>query len=113
VLANGVRLLVREDFTAAVVAVSLQIRAGARDEQPEEAGAGRRTGAERVEATEDLGGALEASGEADTAEVRGRASAARRPSRGRRVRTWRGGTPRSIAPIGWHSRSPGRSSAIA
>lgn len=87
VLANGVRLLVREDAAAGVVAVSVQVRAGSRFEQPETAGitnflhrtmlrgAGRRSATELVEAAERIGGTLDASGDVEYAEVRGSAIA--------------------------------------
>lgn len=87
VLANGVRVLVREDVAAGVVAVSVQVRAGARFEQAETAGitsflhrtmvrgAGRRSATELVEAAERIGGSLEASGDVEYAEVRGSAIA--------------------------------------
>ncbi|OLC33577.1 MAG: hypothetical protein AUH81_13935 [Candidatus Rokubacteria bacterium 13_1_40CM_4_69_5] len=87
VLANGVRVLVRESGDAGVVAVSLQVRAGSRFETPETAGitnflhramlrgTGRRSGEQLVEAAERLGGSLDASGEVEYAEVRGSALA--------------------------------------
>lgn len=86
-LANGVRVLVREDASAGVVAVSLQVRAGSRFEQAETAGvtsflhramlraAGRRTAEQLVEAAERIGGSLDASGDVEYAEVRGSAIA--------------------------------------
>lgn len=87
VLPNGVRLLVREDPSVGVVAVSLQVRAGSRFEGPQTAGltnllhramlrgaAGR--GAEQiVEAAELIGGSIDASGDVEYAEVRGTALA--------------------------------------
>lgn len=87
VLSNGVRLLVREDDTAGVVAVSLQVRAGSRFETPATAGVtnflhrvmlrgtSRRGATELAQAAERLGGGLDASGEVDYAEVRGSALA--------------------------------------
>lgn len=87
VLPNGVRILVREDPSAGVVAVSLQIRAGSRFETLETAGitnfvhramlrgTARRSGVALAEALERLGGGLEASGEIEHAGVRGRALA--------------------------------------
>jgi predicted Zn-dependent peptidase len=83
VLANGARVLVREDSAAGVVAVSLQVRAGSRFEQTETAGitsllhrtmlrgAGRRNATELVEAAERIGGSLDATGDVEYAEVRG------------------------------------------
>lgn len=87
VLPNGVRLLVREDGTAGVVAVSLQVRAGSRFETPQSAGltnflhramlrgTTRHDATQLAEAAERIGGNLEASGEVDYAEVRGTALA--------------------------------------
>jgi predicted Zn-dependent peptidase len=87
VLGNGVRLLVREDRAAGVVAVSVQVRAGSRFEQPETTGitnflhramlrgAGRRSATDLVEAAERIGGSLDASGDVEYAEVRGSAIA--------------------------------------
>lgn len=87
VLPNGVRVLVREDASAGVVAISLQVRAGSRFETPETAGitnflhrvmargAARRSGDELAEAAEQIGGSLDASGDVESAEVRGTALA--------------------------------------
>lgn len=87
VLANGVRVLVREDPAAGVVAVSVQVRAGSRFEQPETAGitsflhramlrgAGRRSATDLVEAAERIGGTLDVFGDVEYAEVRGQAIA--------------------------------------
>lgn len=87
VLPNGVRVLVREEPSAGVVAVSLQVRAGSRYETPETSGitnflhramlrgAARRSAVELAEAAERIGGSLEASGDVETAEVRGTALA--------------------------------------
>jgi zinc protease len=87
VLTNGVRILVREDAAAGVVAISVQVRAGSRFEQPATAGitsflhramlrgAGRRSATELVEAAERIGGSLDASGDVEYAEVRGGAIA--------------------------------------
>jgi predicted Zn-dependent peptidase len=87
VLENGLTVLVSENPAAPVVAVSLQMRAGSRFETPERAGitnlllrtmvrgAGKRSALQLAEAAEELGGSLEASGEVETAELRGRALA--------------------------------------
>jgi len=86
-LAHGLRVLVREDSSAGVVAVSLQTRAGSRFETPETAGitnflqramirgTTRYTAARLAEAAERLGGSLDASGDVDFAEIRGAALA--------------------------------------
>ncbi|MGH7324045.1 MAG: M16 family metallopeptidase [Candidatus Rokuibacteriota bacterium] len=86
-LANGMRVLVREDAEAGVVAVSLQTLAGSRFEAPEIAGitnflhramlrgTSRHTAERLVEAAEDIGGALDASADVDYSEVRGSALA--------------------------------------
>lgn len=86
-LANGLRVLVREDPTAGVVAVSLQAHAGSRFETPETAGVTnflqrtmirgttRFTAARLAEAAERLGGILDASGDVDFTEIRGAALA--------------------------------------
>ncbi|MGH7388452.1 MAG: M16 family metallopeptidase, partial [Candidatus Rokuibacteriota bacterium] len=87
VLPNGVRVLIREEASAGVVAVSLQVLGGARLETAATSGitnflhramlrgTARRTGEQLVEAAERLGGTVEASGDADHAEVRGAALA--------------------------------------
>lgn len=87
VLPNGVRVLVRQDPGAAVVAASLQVRAGSRFERPESAGithllhramlrgTTRRTADELADAAERIGGSLEAAGDVESAEVRGTALA--------------------------------------
>jgi predicted Zn-dependent peptidase len=87
VLSNGMTVLVREHPVAAVVAVSLQVRAGSRFETPETAGitnlllrsmlrgTGKRSALQLVEAAEEIGGSVEASGEVEAAEVRGEALA--------------------------------------
>jgi len=81
-LPNGLRVLVRSDAAAEVVALSLQVRAGSRFESAERAGVThflhramlrgttRRSGDELVEAAEEIGGALDASGDVETAEIR-------------------------------------------
>lgn len=85
VLPNGVRVLIREEASAGVVAVSLQVRGGSRLETRETAGIThflhrammrgtvRRTGDQVVEAAERIGGSVDASGDLDQAEVRGTA----------------------------------------
>ncbi len=86
-LPNGMRVLVREDSGAGVVAVSLQVRAGSSFETPATAGstnflhramlrgAAGRTGEQLVEMAELIGGSLDASGDVEYAEVRGTALA--------------------------------------
>jgi predicted Zn-dependent peptidase len=87
VLPNGVRVLVRENSAAGVVAASLQVRAGSRFESAETAGitnflhrvmirgTSRRSAVELATAAEDIGGAIEASAEVEHAEIRGTALA--------------------------------------
>jgi zinc protease len=87
VLPNGVRLLVREDGAAGVVAVSLQVRAGSRFEEAATAGisnflhrvmlrgTARRSVDQLVDAAERIGGTLDASADVESAEVRGSALA--------------------------------------
>jgi zinc protease len=86
-LPNGLRVIVRENPSAAVVAVSLQVRAGARFETPQNAGithflhrvmvrgTTRRSAVDIATAAEDLGGSVDASGDIENAEVRGSALA--------------------------------------
>lgn len=86
-LSSGLTVLVRENLTAPVVAVSLQLRMGLRWEQPETAGISnlvqqvmvkgttRRTALEIAEAAEGMGGALGASGDTDFSEIRAAALA--------------------------------------
>jgi zinc protease len=86
-LDNGLTVLVRENRAAPVVALSLQVRAGSRFESPNEAGitnfllrvmvrgTARRSGIQLAEAAEEIGGGLEASGEVESAEIRGQALA--------------------------------------
>lgn len=86
-LGNGLRLLVRSDPAAEVVAVSLQVRAGSRVESADRAGLThflhrvmlrgtiRHSATALAEAAEDLGGAFDASGDVETAEVRAQALA--------------------------------------
>lgn len=85
VLPNGLTLLVREEPGAAVVAASLQVRAGAGAETRETAGITnllqrvmvrgtvKRSAAELDEALEEIGGSLSASGDVDVGEIRGEA----------------------------------------
>lgn len=87
VLPNGLTVLVRENDAAPVVAVSLHVRAGSRFETASTAGitnflhramlrgTARRTAVQLAEASEDIGGSLDASGEVETAELRGQALA--------------------------------------
>ena len=87
VLANGMKVLVREDPSSEVVAVSLQVRGGSLFETADTAGitnlmarvmvrgTPRRNALQLAQWVEDLGGTLEASGEAETAEIRGAALA--------------------------------------
>jgi predicted Zn-dependent peptidase len=86
VLTNGMRVIVRESGDASVVAMSLQVPTGAPADTGGSGivnflqramlrGAGRRTARQLAEAAEALGGAIEASADAETAEVRGAALA--------------------------------------
>jgi zinc protease len=87
VLPNGMIVLVREHDAVPVVAVSLQVRAGSRFESPATAGVTnflhrvmvrgttRRTAVQLAEATEDIGGSIDAVGEVEAAELRGHALA--------------------------------------
>ncbi len=82
-LATGLTLVVRESTVAPTVAVTLLVRAGTRSETAEIAGIGnflqrvilrgteRYTATTLAEAAEDIGGSLDASGEADYASVHG------------------------------------------
>ncbi|MBM3220520.1 MAG: insulinase family protein [Candidatus Rokubacteria bacterium] len=86
-LPNGLRVLVRENPAAGVVAISLLVRAGARFETPENAGitnflhrviargTTRRSHVELSIAAEELGGSIDASGDVEYAEIRGTALA--------------------------------------
>jgi predicted Zn-dependent peptidase len=86
-LPNGLVVLVRENRTAGVVAASLQVRAGSREERRDTAGVTnfvqrvmlrgttRHSMVELAEAAEELGGSLEASGEVEYGEIRGEALA--------------------------------------
>jgi predicted Zn-dependent peptidase len=87
VLANGMTVIVREDPASEVVAMSLQARGGSLFETADTAGitnlltrvmvrgTARHTALQLAERVEDLGGTLEASGEVETAEIRGTALA--------------------------------------
>jgi len=80
-------VIVRENPAAPVVTASLQVRAGSRFETPEMAGitnfllrtmirgTSRRSATELAEAAEEIGGSLDASGEVESAEIRGEALA--------------------------------------
>jgi predicted Zn-dependent peptidase len=86
-LPNGLRVLVRENPAAGVVAVSLQVRAGARFETAENAGitnflhrvmlrgSARRSAVDIATAAEELGGSVDASADVEYAEIRGTALA--------------------------------------
>jgi predicted Zn-dependent peptidase len=86
VLPNGLTVLVREDAAAGVVAMSLQVRAGSRFESPTTTGitnflhrtmlrgTSKRTAVQIATSYEDIGGTLDASGEVESAEVRGQGS---------------------------------------
>ncbi len=90
VLPGGLRLLVREDPGADVVTVSLQVKSGLRDETPATSGISnfvqrvmirgttRRSARQIVEAAEDIGGSVDASGDVDYAEIRASALARHR-----------------------------------
>jgi len=82
-LPNGLRVLVRENPAAGVVAVSLLVRAGSRFETPETAGVTHflqrvlvrgtlhRSDIDLATAAEELGGTVDASGDVEYAEIRG------------------------------------------
>jgi predicted Zn-dependent peptidase len=86
-LSNGMTVIVRENPAAPVVAASLQMRAGSRFETSDTAGitnfllrvmirgTSRRSATELAEAAEEIGGSLDASGEVESAEIRGEALA--------------------------------------
>jgi predicted Zn-dependent peptidase len=88
VLPSGLRLIVRHDPNAEVVAISLHVKSGARYETPETSGIShflqramlrgttRRSAQQIVEAAEDIGGTLDGSGDVDYADIRGAALAA-------------------------------------
>jgi predicted Zn-dependent peptidase len=83
VLGNGMTVLVREDPASEIVAVSLQARGGSLVETADTAGitnlmarvlvrgTARRNALQLTQWVEDLGGTLDASGEVETAEIRG------------------------------------------
>jgi zinc protease len=87
VLSNGMTVLVREDAGVGVVAASLQVRAGSLFETEATAGitnfmqrvlvrgTEKRSALALAEAVDELGGSLEASGEVESAELRGAAVA--------------------------------------
>ena len=87
VLSNGMTVLVREDPGVGVVAASLQVRAGSLFETETTAGitnfmqrvlvrgTEKRSALAIAEAADELGGSLEASGEVESAELRGAAIA--------------------------------------
>jgi zinc protease len=87
VLPNGLRVLVRENPAAGVVAVSLLVRAGSRFETPDDAGitnflhrvmvrgTARRSTVELATAAEEIGGSIDASGDVEYSEVKGTALA--------------------------------------
>lgn len=89
VLPNGVTVIVRESRAAHVVAASLQVDARANQAGPEAAGitnflhrvmmrgTSRHSSTQLAEAAEDLGGTVDASGDADHGEIRGHALARR------------------------------------
>jgi zinc protease len=90
VLPGGLRLVVREDPSAEVVNVSLQVKSGSRYETPATSGISnfvqrvmirgtiRRSARQIVEAAEDIGGSVDASGDVDYVEIRGGALAPHR-----------------------------------
>ena len=90
VLSGGLRLLIREDPSAQVVAVSLQVASGSRFETPATSGisnfvqramvrgTAKRSAQQIVEAAEDLGGSVDASADVEYAEIRGSALAIHR-----------------------------------
>jgi len=90
VLPGGLRLLIREDPSAQVVAVSLQVASGSRFETPATSGISNfvqrvmirgtatRSAQQIVEAAEDLGGSVDASADVEYAEIRGSALAIHR-----------------------------------
>lgn len=80
-LANGLTVLVRENPTAPVVAISLMVKMGTRWETPENAGISNlvqlmvvrgtptRSGTQIVEQADAMGGSIEATGDVDASEV--------------------------------------------
>jgi zinc protease len=87
VLPNGVRVLVRENASANIVAISLLVGAGSRVETADDSGVtnflhrvmvrgtNRRSTIEIATAAEDLGGGIDASGDVDYGEIRASALA--------------------------------------
>jgi predicted Zn-dependent peptidase len=90
VLPGGLRLLTREDPSAQVVAVSLQVVSGSRFETPATSGisnfvqrvmvrgTAKRSAQQIVELAEDLGGSVDATADVEYAEIRGSALAIHR-----------------------------------
>src|SRR5262245_55721269 len=86
-LPNGLTVLVRENAAVGVVAASLQLRAGSRFETDSNAGitnflhramlrgTAKRSAVQLATSADDIGGSLDATGEVETAEVRGQALA--------------------------------------
>src|SRR5215470_4791550 len=82
-LDNGVTVLVRENSSVPLVAVSVMVRVGSRWENPDNAGitnllqqvlvkgTSRRTALQIAEEAEEIGGGVSASGDVDNSEVRG------------------------------------------
>ena len=80
-LANGLTVLVRENPTAPVVAISLMVKMGTRWETPDNAGISNlvqvmavrgtptRTGTQIVEQADAMGGSIEATGDVDASEI--------------------------------------------
>ncbi len=80
-LANGLTVLVRENPTAPVVAISLMVKMGTRWETPENAGISNlvqlmvvrgtptRSGTQIVEQADAMGGSIEATGDVDASEI--------------------------------------------
>jgi predicted Zn-dependent peptidase len=80
-LANGLTVLVRENPTAPVVAISLMVKMGTRWESPENAGISNlvqlmvvrgtstRSGTQIVELADAMGGSIEATGDVDASEI--------------------------------------------
>ena len=87
VLPNGMRVLVRENPAAGVVAISMLVRAGSRFETADDVGitnflhrvmvrgTARRSAVDIATAAEELGGSIDASGEVEYAEIRATALA--------------------------------------
>ena len=87
VLPNGLRVIVRDNPSAGVVAAALFVRAGSRFETPEDAGitnflqrvmvrgTAHHSAVDLAAAAEDIGGSIDASGDVEYAEIRGTALA--------------------------------------